>query len=786
MDTFGQWLRHNRREHNLTQAELGRKLGYAQITIRKLEAEKYPPSAYLLDNLFLIFQTSEEEQEQVRELVRLIKRSVTKISTHPMLPIISQPLVGYETELSQLYNLLSKPECRLISIVGAGGVGKTRLALEVMHHQSFKHGIYFIPLSAVISPEDISLKIGEALDIHLNEIETVEAQVLTHIKRRHLLLVLDTFEHLLPAATTLNYILNVAPEVKILVTSREILHLSQEWCMPLRGLPYPSQNSINPLSYDALQLFIQVAQRIRADFQLTDIEVPAIIEICSALGGVPLAIEMAASWVQVLSLNEIAISIQTDFDFLNTRNQDVPERHRSMRAVFEHSWRQLSLDEQTVLQNCSIFRGGFTKEAAQHIARASLKTLIKLQDHHLLQRDVTGRYIMHDLLIQFAELKLGSNRENVLEHHADFYAKFVAQREFSLKYRDTLATVTQISKEIDNIRKAWSWVCQTVNNMCIKQMWEVVGEFYDITSQFDQGEKVFREAYGAFAVTDQYSITAILRNWQAWFIYRQKHFTSALEMFNDVAIVNTLSKENLDWEHYYILSAKGFIEMATGLLQEAKQDAELALNITRKISDPFLIAQALLLRGGVEIISYDFKNAQFHLDEALQIMRDNDISWGLPEVLSELGYIAEELGNLDNAEVYFLQSLSISKKFKAIWGEVRTKIHLSRIQRVKGEYSVSRETLLNVLSTVKGSSQDWLILEAFTEIAMLLHEGNLGDKAAELFYVILHHPACHHENRIRATTYQNSLSLVSPTLLVLPEPQEIVMLLLELLPTLSF
>lgn len=285
------------------------------------------------------------------------------------LPLPPTPFVGRQGELADLAALLAKPNCRLITLVGPGGSGKTRLALEAAKsaHATFADGATFVALAPIASADFVAATTATALHITLAGHAPSQSQLLHYLRRQARLIVLDNFEHLLTPAPMpadehaaldlVSGIIAESPHTKVLVTSRERLNIQGEWVYDVGGLEMPNGDGNAPATtYGAPTLFLQTAQRLQTSFAPTAADEAAIIDICRSVEGMPLALELAASWVRVLSCREIAAEIAANLNFLTTKQRDLPQRHRSMWAVFDHSWQLLSPEEQRVFARCSVFR----------------------------------------------------------------------------------------------------------------------------------------------------------------------------------------------------------------------------------------------------------------------------------------------------------------------------------------------------------------------------------------------------------------------------------------------
>ncbi len=354
------------------------------------------------------------------------------------------PFVGREAELAEVARLLADPACRLLTIVGAGGIGKTRLALQsaIDHSAAFSHGVFFTPLAAVSSTEFLVPAIAESLAFQFFGRQDPKVQLLNYLREKNLLLVMDNFEHLAEGTELLTDILESAPGVKILVTSRVRLNHPQERLIEPQGLSFPtSEAAVGPEieNYSAVQLFLHSARRVHWGFALSETERPGVTHVCRLVEGMPLGVELAAAWVRVISPAEIAQEIERDLGFLATSLGGVPERHRSLRAVFDYSWKRLLEEERNVFRKLAVFRGGFDRAAAERVAGASLLNLSTLIDHSFLHRTPSGRYEVHELLRQYAEEDLradGEDYEAAHDRHCAYYAEFLRQKEAPLKGAD--------------------------------------------------------------------------------------------------------------------------------------------------------------------------------------------------------------------------------------------------------------------------------------------------------------------------------------------------------------
>jgi predicted ATPase len=366
--------------------------------------------------------------------------------------------------LAELSHLIVQPDCHLLTIIGPGGVGKTQLALTVAAacDRAFLHGVCFVPLAPLTTSEFIVPAIAHALNFSTSGPAEPKTQLLNYLHEKELLLVLDNLEHLLSDISMLAEILRSTLRVKLLATSRERLNLQGEWVFELHSLPTPTLGQTEEIEkISAVQLFLNAAQRQRFGFTLTEQNREDVARICRLVDGMPLGLELAAAWTHVLSCQEIANEIEGSLDFLTVPARDRPERHRSLRAVFDHSWRLLGAEEQRALRQLSVFRGSFGREAAEQVAGATLPILSALTDKSLLHRTDAGRYDLHELIRQYSALKLNEAHEetDTRQRHFDYYLSLVESAAPHLTTAEWKPWLDRLEAEHDNLRTALGW-CQ--------------------------------------------------------------------------------------------------------------------------------------------------------------------------------------------------------------------------------------------------------------------------------------------------------------------------------------
>ncbi|HKQ03008.1 MAG TPA: BTAD domain-containing putative transcriptional regulator, partial [Actinomycetes bacterium] len=370
-------------------------------------------------------------------------------------PAVHDPgLIGREGDLGRVAALVEGEACRLVTLVGPGGVGKSRLALAAAERLApgFADGVAVVALAGVESddPEGVAdllaVTVAEAMAVPLAGRRPARELLGAWLAERRLLVVLDNLEHLPGAASLVNGLLAAAPGLKLLATSRRRVGAGVEWVLDVPGLGEAA----------AVELFAERARRVRAGFSLED-EGPAVAAICRLVEGLPLAIELAADLARTLPCQVIADKLVSDLNLLQTTSATVPPRHRSMRSVIEASWRLLDAGQQQAVARLSVFRGGFDAAAADAVAGADPAMLSALVERSLVDRADGGRYGLHELLRQFAteRLEAAGDAAATRRAHAGYYAGFLAARHDRLADALDTAVLAEVDPETANLRAAW-------------------------------------------------------------------------------------------------------------------------------------------------------------------------------------------------------------------------------------------------------------------------------------------------------------------------------------------
>jgi predicted ATPase/DNA-binding SARP family transcriptional activator/tetratricopeptide (TPR) repeat protein len=497
------------------------------------------------------------EEQTVALYERLRDQAAAGATTPPAatsaLPTPLTPFIGRQRELSELRLRLGDPTCRLLTLLGPGGSGKSRLALEAARllAPDFTHCAVFVPLNPLTSTDAILPALAAALGLQTSEAANPLEMLQNYLRAKKLLLVLDGFEHLLPGAALLADLLRSAPGLKALVTSRARLNLKGEHPFPLAGLELPEGDDLDPAANEAVQLFLDAARRLQPAYDPSPADLQTIARLCRQVQGMPLAILLAAAWVETLSPDQIAAEVARSLDFLSADWQDQPERQRSLRAAFEHSWNLLSEGERLVFQSLAVFRASFSYPAAVEVCGAAVQELRRLAEKSLLQRLPSGRYQLHELLRQFALEKLAQAEDAAVyqECHCRYYLASLPAWEAALKGPSQVTALAELDLEHENIRAAWECAASGSRADLLQAALEGLLLYYELRLRYVEGESACQLALQGLrpVENDHPVLMALLAVWQGRFARWQGRVDEALRLRQAIqASLDRLNTASLD------------------------------------------------------------------------------------------------------------------------------------------------------------------------------------------------------------------------------------------------
>lgn len=663
----------------------------------RIQARDLPPPTTVPQRITTanIAQASTQEAIAVRERLQV-------------LPDPKTAFVGRGLELEEISAMLGDFDCHLLTLVGPGGAGKTRLAIEAGRATTtnndltavFPDGVVFVPLAPVSS----SLFIEDAI---INALPTFEPggdphnSLMAYLADKALLIILDNFEHLMTGAESLPVILEHAPLCKLLITSRERLNLHEEWVFDTGGLDFPTSDSADWQDYGAVNLFVRSAQRNRRDFVLGDEDREAVIRICRMVDGMPLGIELAATWTRLLSCAEIANEIQNSLDFLTTSARNMPERHHSLRAVFEHSWGRLNTQEQALLRCLSPFLGAFSLDAAQTVAFASLPVMLSLVDKSLIRRDEDGMFQIHELIRQYAHEKMTDDeRDQTLTRYISYYVDFLDRQLPLLKGDRQREAIDAIDEVISNVREAWQKAIDLqrwhdLQKMMEPLMWKNVIMDYR------------KQQLGILA---QCALEALPENPDDEFLRTLRGVIIALYVFGfrhvmhqrDVDTYTDQSIALLDSvpDSYDILPALALLSWSMVVpgrpFEQSCALIERGYRIAEEQQDDIWLADFYYLEGASLQNDIRYREVEKPLQKAVDLFKEHDNAWGIAISLEKMADNMITMGYYDRARELDRQALSQIERLGDHWW-------IAFLDKGLSKYEQGFHNLEETINVLKGS-----------------------------------------------------------------------------------
>ena len=808
-DTFGEWIKVRRKKLDLTQEMLAQRVGCSLSAIRKIESDERRPSRQITELLALHLEIPTEEQTLFLKIARgegSIQRlenasirtgnlgSVSESLMPPSnIPSSTSPFIGRQQERESLANMLTDPRQRLITILGPGGIGKTRLAMEVAAVQlaTFDEQVYFIQLAAYNAADSVLPAIASVFNLPSSSADELKNRLSDYLRGKKVLIVLDNFEHLMEGAPHISELLQKTPSLNILVTSRERLNLQGEWTFELSGLKIPPKDDTGKANYSALQLFELHVQRIRPDLELTGREREAAIRICHLVDGMPLAIELAAAWVNVLSCEEIANEIERGFDFLSSTLRDVPERHRSLRAVFDHSWKRLTKLEQSALSGLSIFQGGFRFGAAESVVGVERSVLSSLVSKSLVRRYPDGRFDLHEAVRQYAGTHM-KDETALRDRHSQYFLKALGASALSHYGSYDEDTSGELLLEFGNLNVAWTHAVKHKEFAQLDFAVDSLYLVYDLHGWVQEGIKLSEELIAALrmetADRDQQIYLGRVLTFSGMIIFRSGNHAKAHSSFEEaIGILREVGDESLLFPALIfcgiVTSVMGDLDYARGLMDEGAALAERyghgwftalgtfdqgyiagqagdleyayermqkGLALWRSINNLRYIAFALNYLSPIAIRMGLLDDAASYLDESLALSTKINDRWGMATATGRLGMLALLNKDHKKAEPLLERSLAIATDLGARWDIAWALMHLGRVAIASDDLPEAERLLKRSIKLSLEAHAMPHAIDAALELAeCFIHNNEFNDAASLVFSAILH-PACTDAGKKRA------------------------------------
>jgi predicted ATPase/transcriptional regulator with XRE-family HTH domain len=658
------------------------------------------------------------------------------------LPTPATPLVGRAREVEVVSNLLRQTDARLVTLTGPGGTGKTRLAIQIgkslLAH--FSGGVFLVSLAPITDPALVPSAIAHALGVREAGSRALEDTLKDVLRDRRLLLVLDNFEQVTPAASYIGDLLAAAPDLKVLVTSRALLHLYGEYEFVVPPLALPDRNPgalpspPDMLKFPAVALFVQRARAVKASFELTPANAPAVAEICARLDGLPLAMELAAARVKLFSPQAMLSRLGSRLTLLTGGARDLDPRHQTLRSAIGWSYNLLDADEQALFASMSVFAGGSTLEAAEAICsdfrlektpphqienpgalRAtkienSFELLTSLVDKSMLRQeeDESGepRFLMLETIREYAaeQLALSGAEEALRQQHALYYLAFAEAVDAGLRGPEQLAWLARAEREHDNLRAALSWSLENGQVEIAARLGVSLWLFWYAHGHLSEGRRWLSLALdllirlptqdnmlGGLRARLLYS-AGMLASYQGDFTASLAHFGESLALGKELAS---------DTHVAYAMSGQGWVMQCQADYEQSRVVLEEALGGLRAIGDKWTCAHVLNILGFISQMHGDGKEAHALYSESLALYQELGSRWGSRGPLTNLGWVTQLLGDYRRGAEYYAQSLEIAREIGDKWGTGEVLHRLGQTQFYMGNYSQAAPPLEEALSLFK-------------------------------------------------------------------------------------
>ncbi len=760
--SFGKWLHQRRRRLDLTQQELADQVGCARITLSRIEAGTLKPSKELALILLEKIGIPKQERSQWLHFARGLSGypleptdySTKRPPTNIPIPLTS--FIGREKEQEEVINLINKH--RLVTLTGSGGVGKTRLALQVGGElsDSFANGVWFVELSPLNDSGLVPQTVLTTLGLIERQGKSIWQMLQDFLRERNLLIILDNCEHLIEACAKLaKELLSHCPTLKILATSREALGVEGEmaWRVPSLSSPDPVKTSglEQLIQYESVRLFIDRASLANPNFNVNKENAPAIVQICQRLDGIPLAIELAAPKISILSVEQISNRLGDRFRLLTAGSHAVLERHQTLRATIDWSYNLLSPNEQVLFRRLSVFTGGWTLEAAESVcadedtttqnalkAEDILELLGQLVNKSLVMTDERSgeiRYRLLETIRQYAyeELLKSGDASKAQEHYLDFFVKLSEEVELKLMGKDQLIWFDRLEYEMDNTRAVLEWSLKNEHAVDGLRLAGALWRFWDVRNHRNEG----RERLAALI---SHPGTMAQTRERAKALYAAGILA---DIQNDHATAGAFYSEGLEISRklgdkratgYFLLGmAQIWTRYGGGGNKNTRQFLDESFAIFRELGDRWGIALTLEGVGAAALEQGDLATAGSRRAESITIYRELGDKISLSFALVRLAYMMQLQGNYDRAVMSCEESLGLYREMGHKWGIAFSLNMLGEVIRWQGNYSQAKALYEESLAISREIGDKDRIAVSFHNLAYVSHHQGDYPQAVALF-----------------------------------------------------
>lgn len=622
------------------------------------------------------------------------------------------PLIGRDHEIAAIQRLLLQEQVGLLTLTGPGGIGKTRLALQVAAHvlDHFVDGVYLVSLAPISDPELVSATIAQTLGVREVAGRSMQESLQEYLRNKQLLLVLDNFEQILSAAPLVSALLQESSRLKALVTSRATLHLYGEQEFPVSPLALPDAKRLSTVDkgtttnlseFTAIDLFCQRARAVKPDFTLTLDNAPAVAKICIGLDGLPLAIELAAARIKLFSPTALLARLDQRLTLLTGGAHDLPTRQRTLRDEIAWSYDLLTPDEQKLFRRLAVFMGGFTLEAAEAVGNGDLGLdvlagVATLVDHNLLKQMEQGadeaRFAMLETIREYGleRLEASEEAETICHYHANFFLRLAEATEPDLLGPRRQQGVVRLEAELDNLRAAFTWSEAAPNKVEIGlRLAGALIWFAHFANHFHEG-----------------------RNWLQTSLQRVPELTPA--------------RAKALW-------GAGLLAMIQGDFADARRQLEASAALWRRIGEPLGLAIALRELSLVEFAQGQLVTAQQHGEEGVGLLRTLDSKWHLALALDNLGTIVANRGEPTAARRLLQESVALFRMVDDAWGLSGATISLGFVASRQGDYTAAVPLIEESLTIRRTLIDKWMIANSLNLLGEVRQRQGQIEQAKHLY-----------------------------------------------------
>jgi predicted ATPase/Tfp pilus assembly protein PilF/DNA-binding XRE family transcriptional regulator len=748
---FGTWLKQQRKARRLTQEDLAERLVYSSILVQKIEAGDRTPSPQLVtliadwldiladDRLsFLDFARGQLDAQEAE--VKFGYAFPTRQPYPGNLPTPLTPLIGRAEQVREVEKLLLGKELRLLTLTGPPGIGKTSLALEVARGAMgrFRDGVFFVSLAAVVDPDFVVAAIAHALGIPDKSTESLLGNLQQSLSNKQMLLVLDNFEQVLDASPVVLELLGACPDVKVLTTSREALYVNGEQQFSVPPLATADPAHLPPIetlpTYPAISLFIERARAVKPDFALTEENVGAVAMICARLDGLPLAIELAAARIRMLSPQEMQARLDGRLLLLTGGSRNVPTRQRTLRAAIDWSYNLLNVGEQILFARLGVFVGGWTLSAAEAVCNAEHDLAFDVQegiesllDKNLLKREEgaggESRFTMLETVRDYSveRLDLSKQKQALEREHALYFMRLAEEAELFLTNTKQDEWFKRLDDEHDNIRTALRWVATNVESHLFSQSagtqaWVqpkpgiphpieiglriagAIWRFWQVRGYLSEGRARLQGLLSQVALLPQLcskEAKARALNGAGTLAHRQGDHAAAVSLLEDAL---ALGKELEDKKGIALsLTGLGSVANEQGDYPAARSFHEQCLALRRELGDKDGIANSLNNLGVLAFYQGDYLSASSLYEQSLALRRELGDKGGIANSLNNLGLVASETGDYPSARSLHEQCLALMRELRDTWGIAYSLSNLGTLAYMQEDYHAARSLFLEGL-----------------------------------------------------------------------------------------